>query len=107
MIGTARITSKGQITIPARVRAALDLKCGDELLFIVDGDEAHVLPIRHRFTVDELFGSLKSDIPYQGKEAQREAIGRYLGEKDRRIVREALERETGEPSDWEPNDWTS
>lgn len=33
---SARITAKGQVTIPAAVRRALDLDKGDELIFAVD-----------------------------------------------------------------------
>ncbi|MGH9065172.1 MAG: AbrB/MazE/SpoVT family DNA-binding domain-containing protein [Acidimicrobiales bacterium] len=32
----ARITAKGQVTIPAAVRRALDLDVGDEVIFEVD-----------------------------------------------------------------------
>lgn len=39
---TARITSKGQITIPKSVRDALDLREGDELLFRVERSRAVV-----------------------------------------------------------------
>lgn len=38
----ARITSKGQVTIPKRVRDALDLREGDELLFRVDRSRAMI-----------------------------------------------------------------
>jgi len=34
LIGTSHMTAKGQITIPLRIRKKLDLKKGDELLFI-------------------------------------------------------------------------
>jgi antitoxin PrlF len=37
MDSTAKITSKGQVTIPKCVRDALELHEGDELLFRVDG----------------------------------------------------------------------
>lgn len=36
----SRITSKGQITIPKAVRAALGLQDGDLVSFAVDGDQA-------------------------------------------------------------------
>jgi antitoxin PrlF len=37
---TAKLTSKGQITIPKSVRDTLGLREGDSLLFRVDGDRA-------------------------------------------------------------------
>lgn len=41
----ARITSKGQVTIPRTVREALDLHEGDELLFRAERDRAIVAKI--------------------------------------------------------------
>lgn len=38
----ARLTSKGQVTIPKRVREALDLRAGDELIFRVERARAIV-----------------------------------------------------------------
>lgn len=35
----ARITSKGQITIPSEIRKKLNLKEGDKVIFIEDGDK--------------------------------------------------------------------
>jgi len=37
---SARLTSKGQITIPSVVRKALGLQDGDRVVFRVDGDRA-------------------------------------------------------------------
>ena len=37
---SARVTSKGQITIPGEVRRALALNEGDRVVFRVDGDRA-------------------------------------------------------------------
>ena len=38
----AKLTSKGQITVPKQVREALGLKAGDEVVFRVHGDRAVV-----------------------------------------------------------------
>jgi antitoxin PrlF len=40
MDASARITSKGQVTIPKEVSAALELREGDELLFRVERSRA-------------------------------------------------------------------
>lgn len=40
----ARITSKGQITIPKRIREALGLEKGIEVTFIIEGKEAIMIP---------------------------------------------------------------
>ena len=37
---TARLSSKGQVTVPRAVRVALSLEEGDRLVFRVDGDRA-------------------------------------------------------------------
>ena len=34
----SRVTSKGQITIPVEIRKKLNLKTGDKVVFIEDGD---------------------------------------------------------------------
>ena len=38
----ARLTSKGQVTVPKRVRDALDLRAGDEVIFRVERTRAVV-----------------------------------------------------------------
>lgn len=40
MDAAAKVTSKGQVTVPKAVREALGLKEGDEVVFRVDGDRA-------------------------------------------------------------------
>ena len=35
----AKVTSKGQITIPAEIRRRMGLKTGDKVLFVEDGDK--------------------------------------------------------------------
>jgi antitoxin PrlF len=36
---TSKLTSKAQTTIPQSVRAALHLKEGDEILYVIEGDK--------------------------------------------------------------------
>lgn len=40
MEAAARMTSKGQVTVPKSVRDALDIRAGDEVLFRVEGNQA-------------------------------------------------------------------
>ena len=42
----ARITSKGQITVPHEIRRLLGVKAGDGLVFEHDGTNTHVRPAR-------------------------------------------------------------
>lgn len=44
----ARITSKGQVTIPKKLRDRLDLEPGDELDFEVRGERLEAHPVRRR-----------------------------------------------------------
>jgi AbrB family looped-hinge helix DNA binding protein len=41
----AKITSKGQITLPKDVRHALGVKPGDKVVFERHGEEVHVRPV--------------------------------------------------------------
>jgi antitoxin PrlF len=53
----ARLTSKGQVTIPKAVRDALCLHTGDKLEFIVrQSGDALIRPVTRN--VDDLFGKL-------------------------------------------------
>ncbi len=42
----ARITSKGQVTVPHEIRRALGVRAGDQLLFEHDGKGARVRAVR-------------------------------------------------------------
>lgn len=42
----AKITSKGQITVPREVRQALGVRAGDSLIFEESGGEIRVIPHR-------------------------------------------------------------
>jgi antitoxin PrlF len=79
----ATVTSKGQVTIPKAVRLALGLEENDQILFIVEGDHAVLLPIRSR-ALGELYGALPATRPYPGTESTRTETGHALGERQLR-----------------------
>ncbi len=60
-IGTSRMTSKGQVTIPADLRAELGLKPHDRVEFkLVNGA---LVVKKAESPIDRLFGILKGDGP--------------------------------------------
>jgi AbrB family looped-hinge helix DNA binding protein len=76
---TARVTSKGQITIPADVRRALKIDQGDDLTFEVTSDRSVQLKVLKRRRLSDLYGSLPATRSFPGKEEAREEVGRELG----------------------------
>ena len=57
---TAKITSKGQVTIPAAVRAVLRLRVGDTVTFEVDeAGHAHLRPVRDQSIFAQYAGALR------------------------------------------------
>jgi AbrB family looped-hinge helix DNA binding protein len=42
----ARITSKGQVTVPHEIRRLLGVQAGDQLIFESDGKHTQVRPVR-------------------------------------------------------------
>lgn len=77
----SRVTSKGQVTIPADVRKALNIEQGDDLLFEVASDEAARLRVVKRQRLSDLQGALRVTQPFPGKKAIREEAGRARGER--------------------------
>ena len=77
----ARVTTKGQVTIPAEVRKALDIGAGDDLLFeIVEAGEARIRVLK-RCRLSDLYGALPATRSYAGKEEVRTEVGQGLGER--------------------------
>lgn len=64
----ARITSKGQITVPHDIRRALGVRPGDKLLFEQDGAGVRVRPVRSRSPFEKYRGIGTPGIP-RGKKA--------------------------------------
>lgn len=53
------ITSKGQMTLPKKVREALSIEPGDRVRYVIEGERVRILPVR---PISRLYGIL----PYQG-----------------------------------------
>ena len=77
-MSTARVTSKGQVTIPAEVRRALKIDRGDDLVFELTSERSAELRVLKRKNLSDLYGALPARRPYPGKQAVREAVGRQL-----------------------------
>jgi AbrB family looped-hinge helix DNA binding protein len=63
MRNQARITSKGQITVPNVIRQALGVRPGDSLLFQQDADGVRVLPVRPKSPFEKYRGIGNPGIP--------------------------------------------
>lgn len=82
---SAKVTSKGQITIPVEVRKALELKPGDEVNFFEREKGEFVFRARNR-SIMELEGCLAGYGPHLTIEEMDEAIGQAVGESYLRSV---------------------
>jgi antitoxin PrlF len=71
----ARITSKGQITMPREVRRALGVGPGDKVLFESDGDGVRVRPVRAQSPFAKYRGIGNPGIP-----SGRKAVLRWVRE---------------------------
>lgn len=68
---TAKLTKKYQATIPAKVRAALDLHTGEVIAFDIEGDEVY---LRKATSVDLEFANAVADtLSEWNSEADNEA----------------------------------
>lgn len=73
-MGKAKMTSKGQITVPKDVRLKLNLKPGDRVLFIVEDDGT----VRLR-PANKDISSLKGILPPPKRSATLEEIEEAIG----------------------------
>ena len=71
----ARITSKGQITVPRDIRRALGVRPGDRLLFESDHFGVRVRPVRTRSPFEKYRGIGNPGIP-----SGRKAVRRWVRE---------------------------
>lgn len=82
---TATVTSKGQVTVPKKVRQHLHLEEGDQVDFVIDSEgEVHLQPVRG--SVERLFGMLhRPGASPVSVEQMHENLLDYAAEDDRRI----------------------
>lgn len=76
----AKVTRKGQITIPKDVRDTLGIGQSDYVVVVVDGDKAILSPVRGG-KVSDLRGRLPVTRPYPGSDAIRREVGEQLGKR--------------------------
>ncbi|MFW6029707.1 MAG: AbrB/MazE/SpoVT family DNA-binding domain-containing protein [Halanaerobiales bacterium] len=74
----ARISSKGQITIPIEIRKKLNLKEGDKVLFVEEGDNIFVLNAS-LVALKEIQQNMKGEAKKQGFNSE-EDVNKYVEE---------------------------
>jgi antitoxin PrlF len=76
----AKVTFKGQITIPREVREILEIKEGQSVLFVVEKDHAILKPLRKKSLLD-FYGVLPATKPFPGMEALRKEIHKKMSKR--------------------------
>ena len=74
----ARLTSKGQLTIPIEIRRRYGLDTGDEVEFVAEPRGAYLVPLKRRRLLD-LAGALASRKPWPGMAKARAVAGQKRG----------------------------
>ena len=69
----AKITVKGQVTIPKVIRDALTLKEGDSVIFMAEGDHAVLKPLKKKSLLD-FYGTVPATRPYKNFETVRKEV---------------------------------
>lgn len=75
----AKITYKGQVTIPKKVREALSIKEGEMVTFQIEGDHAILKPIKK--TLQHFYGALPPTRPFPTMESIRKEVRRERGKR--------------------------
>ena len=78
-----RVTSKGQVTLPADIRKELAIERGDDLVFELAPDRTLRVRVIKRQRLSDFYGALPAARPFPGKEAVREEAGQALGRRKR------------------------
>lgn len=75
----AKISKKGQITLPAEVRKLLNLSPGARVRFVIEKDSARILPVEGG--IEALKGAVKVSAPQDFKAARHRAMEERSREK--------------------------
>src|SRR4030042_6328712 len=75
LMNKAKITLKGQVTIPKEVRNSLDIKEGDSVIFVIQKDNAVLKPLKKK-SLKDFYGILPATRPYPGMEPIRKEVHR-------------------------------
>jgi AbrB family looped-hinge helix DNA binding protein len=76
----AKITFKGQVTIPKEIRKALTIQEGDTVIFEVEGDHAILRPLKKRSLI-EFYGIFPATRPFPGSESIRKEVRQKIGKR--------------------------
>jgi len=70
----AKVTSKGQITLPSRVRERLGIEYGDEVVFDLTDEGIARMTVLKRPSLSSLYGALRVHEDYPGSDEIRRRI---------------------------------
>ena len=90
-IGEAKVTSKGQITVPGAVRKELGIAAGDRLTFVKSSNGSIIVrPRKYKSIVDfARQNPIRLKKPIKDLDANiQEAVGEAMAEQERRIRRQ-------------------
>lgn len=76
----AKVTLKGQVTIPKVVRTALAIHEGDSVLFALEGDRAILSPLKKK-PLPKIYGALPATRPYPSLQAIRREVQQKRGQR--------------------------
>lgn len=78
----ARVSSRGQVTLPAEVRQQLNIEQGDELLIDVDWQrQVASFRVIKEARLSDFYGILAASGKPGDKVGENSAVGRYLGKR--------------------------
>jgi|LGVC01.1.fsa_nt_gb AbrB family looped-hinge helix DNA binding protein len=78
MRASSRITVKGQVTVPKKIRDDLKISPGDVILFVKRGDEVVIKPVK---TLLDFKGVIQSDQKIDDWEKVRNKAKEYVAQK--------------------------
>ena len=82
---TVKVSTRGQITLPASIRRSLGIKPHSRVEIIVEDDRVILRPVRSIADLHGIFRDRVGDAPPLGWEEERRAKPRCLGLRERRF----------------------